>query len=182
MEKFDMKKILFIFTLCFLFAGTLSSSSVADQGHKPYLGSDAFERMKKLVGSWEAHMQMGQETMKMKASYKLTSGGSVLIETTHEGTPHEMVSVYHDNKKKELVMTHYCAEHNQPKLILTGMDKNNLTMDLSSDSDIDAAKETHIHSVSIQFEGNNKMTHMWTSHKDGKKDMVVKMAFNRLKK
>jgi hypothetical protein len=177
-----MKKILFIFSLCFLFVGTFSSLSIADQGHnKPYVGSEAFERMKKLVGSWEAHMQMGKEKMEMKASYKLTSGGSVLIETTHEGTPHEMVSVYHDNKKKELVMTHYCAEHNQPKLILTGMDNNNLTMDLSPDSDIDTAKETHIHSVSIQFDGNDKMSHKWTSHKDGKKDMVVNMAFNRAK-
>ncbi len=181
MEKLDMKKTLIIFALGFLFVGTFSSSSIADQGHKPYVGSDAFERMKKLVGSWEAHMKMGEQTMEMKASYKLTSSGSVLIETTHEGTPHEMVSVYHDNKKKELIMTHYCAEHNQPKLILTGMDNNKLMMDLSSDNDIDLAKETHIHSVSIQFEGNDKMTHMWTSHKGGKKDMVVKMAFNRAK-
>jgi len=180
-EEFNVKKILLIFLLCFLFVGTFSSISVADQGHKPYVGSDAFERMKKLVGNWEASMQMGQETMKMKASYKLTSGGSVLIETTHEGTPHEMVSVYHDNKKKNLIMTHYCAEHNQPKLVLTGMDNNKLMMDLSPDSDIDIANETHIHSVSIQFESNDKMSHMWTSHKEGKKDMVVKMAFNRLK-
>jgi hypothetical protein len=177
-----MKKILFIFALCFLFLGTFSSSSFADQGHqKPYVGSEAFERMKKLAGNWEAHMQMGGQTMEMKASYKLTSGGSVLIETTHEGTPHEMVSVYHDNKKKELVMTHYCAEHNQPKLMITGLDKNKLTMDLSPDSDIDTASETYIQSVSIQFDGDDKMSHKWTSHKGGKKDMVVDMAFNRAK-
>jgi len=176
-----MKKILFIFSFCFLFVGTFSSSSIADPGHKTYVGSEAFERMKKLVGSWEAHMKMGEQTMSMKASYKLTSGGSVLIETTHEGTPHEMVSVYHDNKKKELVMTHYCAEHNQPKLILKGINNDKLTMDLSPDSDIDPAKETHIHSVSIQFDGDDKMNHEWTSHKNGKKDMVVNMAFNRLK-
>ena len=78
-------------------------------------------------------------------------------------------------------MTHYCAEHNQPKLILQGMDNNKMTMDLSSDNEIDIASENHIHSAAIQFEGADKMTHVWTSFKGGKKDMVVKIAFNRMK-
>ena len=78
-------------------------------------------------------------------------------------------------------MTHYCAEHNQPKLVLAAMENNKLTMDLASDSDIDVAKEMHIHSTSIQFEGHDKMTQRWTSFSGGKKAMVVTMAFNRVK-
>ena len=54
-------------------------------------------------------------------------------------------------------------------------------MDLTSDSEIDVANESHIHSAAIQFEGDDRMTHMWTSFKDGKKDMVVKISFNRTK-
>ena len=176
-----MNKPLFIFVgmLCFLFMGTFSA--VADQGHKPYVGSKAFERMKQLVGNWEGSMDMGEKNMKMKASYKLTAAGSALVETFHEGTPHEMVSVWHDNKNKQLTMTHYCAEHNQPKLVLQGMDNSLMTMDLSPESEIDVARESHIHSSAIQFEGDDKMTQMWTSFKDGKKDKVVKIAFNRMK-
>ena len=45
------------------------------------------------------------------------------------GIPHEMVSVYHDDKNKK-----------------TGMD-------LSSDSDIDVAYEMHIRSFTFEFEG-----------------------------
>jgi hypothetical protein len=174
-----MNKILFIFValLCSLFTTT----AVADQGHKPYVGSKAFERMKQLAGSWEGSMNMGKETMKMKTSYKLTAAGSALVETTHEGSPHEMISVYHDNKSGKMTMVHYCAEHNQPKLILSTMNDNKLSMDLASDSDIDTANESHINSVSVQFDGNDKMTQMWTSFKGGKKDMVVEMAFNRVK-
>ena len=92
-----------------------------------------------------------------------------------------MVSIWHDKKNKKLSMTHYCAEHNQPKLVMQGMDKNQLKMDLTSDSEIDVANESHIHSAAIQFEGDDRMTHMWTSFKDGKKDMVVKISFNRTK-
>ena len=176
-----MNKTLFtlVVMLCFLSAATFSSAG--PEGHKPYVGSKAFERMKQLAGNWEGSMKMGQEVMKMKSSYKLTSAGSVLIETTHEGATHEMVSVYHDNKDKKLVMTHYCAEHNQPKLVLAKMDGNKLTMDLSSDSDIDVAREMHIHSIAIEFEGDDKMTQQWTSYADGKEGMVVTMAFNRVK-
>ncbi len=170
--------LIVVATFGLLFGATFSA--IADQGHKPYVGSKAFERMKQLEGNWEASMKMGEQTMKMIASYKLTSGGSVLIETTHEGAPHEMVSVYHDNKNKNLVMTHYCAEQNQPKLVLTEMGSNKLMMDLASDSDIDTAKEKHIHSVSFQFEDKDKMTQTWTSYADGKKDMVVKMEYTRV--
>ena len=78
-------------------------------------------------------------------------------------------------------MTHYCAEHNQPKLVLAAMENNKLTMDLASDSDVDVAKEMHIHSIAIQLEGADKMTQLWTSFAGGKKAMVVTIAFNRVK-
>ena len=174
-----MKKTLFIAMFYFLFGATFSA--VADQGNKPYVGSKAFERMKQLAGNWEATMDMGKGPQTVKASYKLTSAGSALIETVFEGAPHEMVSVYHDNKNGKLTMTHYWAEHNQPKLVLAGMNNNTLTMDLASDSDVDVAKEMHIHSIAIQFEGADKMTQLWTSFAGGKKAMVVTMVFNRVK-
>ncbi len=78
-------------------------------------------------------------------------------------------------------MTHYCAEHNQPKLVMQGMDNNQSKTDLASSSEIDVAKENHIHSAAIQFEGDGRMTYMWASFKEGKKDMEVKIAFNRVK-
>ena len=89
-----MEKTLFIAMFCFLFGATFSA--VADEGHKPYVGSKAFEQMKQLAGNWEATMDMGKGPQTVKASYKLTSAGSALIETVFEGAPHEMVSVYHD--------------------------------------------------------------------------------------
>ncbi len=151
------------------------------EGHKPYKGSEAFERVKQLVGTWQGEIDMGKGPQKVMASYKLTAAGSALVETVFEGAPHEMVSVYHDNKDRKLTMTHYCAEHNQPKLVLAGMDNNKMTMDLSSDNEIDVANEKHIHSASIQFEGHDRMTQLWTSFADGKKAQVIKIAFNRVK-
>ena len=149
--------------------------------HKPYVGSQAFERLKQLVGSWEGTMDAGKGPETVTASYKLTSADSAIVETVFEGTPMEMVSVYHDNRDRKLIMTHYCAEHNQPNLTLVSMDNNQLTLDLSKDSDIDVAKETHIHAATIRFEGKDKMIQQWTSFEGGKKKQVVEIAYQRVR-
>jgi hypothetical protein len=150
--------------------------------HEPYTGSKAFERMKKLVGVWEGTMDMGEKgVMKSTLSYKLTAADSAIVETVFEGAPHEMMSIYHDDSNRQLTMTHYCAEHNQPKLTLTGLDDSKLTMDLSKKSDIDAAKELHIHSLTIRFDGGDKMTQQWVSFDNGKKQPVTEIAFKRVR-
>ena len=93
-----MNKTLFIFFTMFCFLSGGASSSIADEGHKLYVGSKALERMKQLAGNWEGEGDFGKGIEKVKANYRLTSADSTIIETFHMGMPHEMVSVYHDDK------------------------------------------------------------------------------------
>ncbi len=174
-----LKTIFASLTFFLMFSGI----SFADAGgeHKPYVGSTAFEQMKQLAGNWEGSMDMGQGPMTFKASYKLTSGGSALIETIFEGAPHEMVSVYHDNSDKKLTMIHYCAEHNQPRFILTSMEGGKLMMDITKDSQSEVAQQKHIHNALIHIQGKDNMVQHWTGYEDGKKDKVVEMIFKRVK-
>jgi hypothetical protein len=151
-----------------------------EPSQKPYVGSEAFEQMKQLAGSWESTMDKGQGPVTMKASYKLTAGGSAIIETVFEGAPHEMVTVYYDNTKRELNMTHYCMLHNQPKMALQGTKPNELTFDLSKSGDINAAKDDHMHALTITFEGKDKMVQHWTRFQGGKKKEVVDIAYKRV--
>ena len=65
-----------------------------DQGHKPSVGSKAFERMKQLAGNWEGEGDFGKGIEKVKANYRLTSANSKMIDTFYMGMPHEMFSVY----------------------------------------------------------------------------------------
>lgn len=150
------------------------------QEPKPYVGSEAFEQMKQLVGSWEGTMDMGKGPQKVMASYKLTSGGSAIVETVFKGAPHEMITVFHDNPKKQLTMTHYCSLGNQPTMSLKSMDKNALVFDLVHDSGIDVAHEKHMHGAAITFEGNDKMTQHWTKFEGGKNQGVVKVGYSRV--
>ena len=98
--------------------------------------------------------------------YKVTSNGSAVVETLFPGTPHEMISVYHDNHNGKLTMTHYCAFGNQPKLDLVKLESGQLDFELSPSSDIPAG-EDHMHSLKIAIE-DNKLTQTWTCEKSGK--------------
>ncbi len=173
---------LFFAVTAFLLVFVAAQVTAQEHEHKPYTGSKAFERMKKLVGVWEGTMDMGDKgVMKSTLSYKLTAADSAIVETVFEGMPHEMMSIYHDDSRRQLTMTHYCAEHNQPKLMLTGMDDNKLAMDLSKDSDIDVTGEGHIHSLAIRFDGEDKMTQQWVSFENGKKGQTVEIDFKRVR-
>ena len=119
----------------------------------PYKGSAAFERMKSLVGKWSADSPM---MGKMNTEFRLISGGSVIEERFAEGTPMEMLSVYHDVNGK-LQMTHYCALRNQPKMALSKSTADSLTFDFVPTPGLNAAKEKHMHGATYTFVDANHL-------------------------
>jgi outer membrane lipoprotein-sorting protein len=156
------------------------SPSVADQEHPIYEGSQAFQKMKQLAGQWEGTVNFGEGTQTIKASYRVTSAGSVLVETIFEGTPNEMVTIYHDDKNKRLGLTHYCGLNNQPKLALIGAKENTLEFDLAKDGSVDAQHEPHMHALTLTFAGKNEIKQNWTQFAEGEKKKVVEITFKRV--
>ena len=162
------------------FVLVFNTVAFADAGHhKPYVGSPAFEKMRSLVGEWEGTIDMGQGPQTITTQYRLTSAGSALVETTFDGHPHEMMTIYHDDSKKQLTMVHYCAEHNQPKMTLTKSDGNRIELNLAKDADINVASESHMHAVVIEFTGKDEIVQHWTSYADGKEKAKVTLSFKR---
>src|SRR5579863_7305270 len=82
--------------------------------------SKEFQQMKQLVGTWKGTKIGGakDEPDTVEVDYKLTAGGSTLQETLVPGTPHEMVTMYHDENGK-LTMTHYCMMGNTPHMAVS---------------------------------------------------------------
>ncbi len=156
------------------------SLQLTAQEQEPYIGSAEFERLKELVGSWECEADMGNGPQVITISYRLTSGGSVIVDTIFAGSPHEMITVYHDNSKGNLTLTHYCMLGNQPKMVLKSNEMDELSFALSEDSDIDVANETHMHSVKFKFEGNDDMVQSWKNYEGGKESKVMSFAFKRV--
>ena len=142
----------------------------ADAGHEmPVIkSSPEFEKLKSLVGTWKGTTtEMDGKVGDATVEYQLTSGGSALVETLFKGTPHEMVSVYHDTNGK-LSMTHYCMLGNHPELALKAVKNNAYEFDLKENSGIDSAKEQHMHALRLEMPDANTLVQKWQCWKDGK--------------
>ena len=135
--------------------------------HQAPPASKALDRIKALAGRWEgtAQMENGQ-TKPAVVEYKVTSGGSAVVETLGPGTPHEMVSVYHDDGGT-LAMTHYCMLGNQPVLKLTEDEPQQMTFSLDGTRGIGSAQEMHMHGLSLTWADPDHLTQTWTSYSDG---------------
>ena len=130
----------------------------------PYKGSAAFERMKSLVGKWSGE---SPEMGKMNTEFRLIAGDSVVEERFAQGTPMEMLSVYHDVNGK-LTMTHYCMLRNQPRMRLVGQTADSLTFDLAPTPGLNPAKDMHMHGATYTFLDANHFKLEGVSWKDGK--------------
>ena len=76
-----------------------------------------FEALKALAGEWEGTATQDGKAAPgaTRATFKVVSGGSAVMLVTDPGTPHEMVTLFHQDDGA-LLATHYCAAMNQPRL------------------------------------------------------------------
>ena len=172
--------LLLITSMCLSLTGLFVA--YAGENHSaPYTGSKEFERMKQLVGAWEGTSDMGKEGEKVRVEYRLTAGGSALVETLFPGSAEEMVSVYHDQKGK-LAMTHYCMLRNQPHMTLRKADAQTIDMVFARNgNDINPAKEKHMHAVLITFTDSDHITQKWTLFENGKDQGGVTLKLTRVR-
>jgi hypothetical protein len=133
----------------------------------PYSASKGFERMKELTGVWEGTSNMAKDGEKVRVEYRLSSGGSSIVETLFPGTPHEMVSVYFDNKGV-LTMTHYCVLRNQPGMKLRKVDTQNLNFVFVGGTNINPKRDSYMGSLTITFLDKNHIIESWALFREGK--------------
>jgi hypothetical protein len=131
-------------------------------------GKAAFERLKTLAGAWHGRAGHGEAGQPATVTYRVASGGSVVEETLFPGTPHEMISMYHV-VDGELVLTHYCAMANQPRMRLDrkASTPDRLVFAFDGGTNFDPAKDTHIHSGVIEWKGDTLQS-AWTVYAGGK--------------
>jgi hypothetical protein len=140
-------------------------------------------KVKKLIGTWVAEDDKGKPTDTVVSVFKLTAAGSAVQETIFPGQPHEMVSVYHMDGK-DIVMTHYCAMGNQPKLKIDPASKDNeLKFSFVGGTNLDPAKDMHMHEGSIKWTDDDHIVWSWQGYMDGKpvKDHGISMKLVRKK-
>ncbi|HET7826757.1 MAG TPA: hypothetical protein VFK90_15590 [Anaeromyxobacter sp.] len=125
----------------------------------------AFERLKSLAGEWRGKAGRGEPANPAVVRWETISGGTAVMETLFPGTPHEMRSVYHLDGG-QLVMTHYCAMGNQPRVRLApASTKDELVFEFAGGTNLDPKKDVHVHSGKIRFAGADELDVEWAVFK-----------------
>ncbi|MGV3483580.1 MAG: hypothetical protein ACO1RT_04080 [Planctomycetaceae bacterium] len=111
----------------------------------------AFEKLKKLSGTWVEADKDGKPTEKVVSIVRVTAAGSAVQETLFPGEPMEMVSVYHLDHQ-DLLMTHYCALGNQPQMKADpASPPNQIRWQFVRGTNLDPAKDAHMHAATVTF-------------------------------
>lgn len=161
--------------LCLLCFGVLFSTAWPDEGKAKDKNPPAkvaagklFERLKSLSGDWELAKasNLGPKG-KVMVRYRLTAGGSAVVETIFPDTNMEMMSVYHRDGE-QLVMTHYCCAGNQPRMrARAGKDKDEVVFEFTGGGNLDPAKDPHIHGGLLRFVDADRLHSEWDFHVGG---------------
>jgi len=160
----------------------LALAAAASAEEKVAAKAGGLDRLKKLAGTWVAVDDKGQPTDNVVSVFKVTSAGTAVQETIFPGTGHEMVSVYYVDGP-DVVLTHYCALGNQPHLKLDpSSSKNRLDFKFVSGSNLNPAKDMHMHEGSITVVDDDHIESTWQAWQDGKPAAGHKLAMKLVRK
>lgn len=155
-------------------AGANTSTGAKDDGN----AAAAFNKMKSLVGQWEASSDKGKVT----SSYELVSNGTALVEHITVPGENTMLTVYNLDGNR-LVLTHYCSAGNQPHMQAEAFDpaSNQIRFDFVSAGNLANAADGHMHSAKITLLGPDTFNADWTFYKDGKAAFSQPIQFHRVR-
>ena len=161
-----------------------AGTSAADLAPKAKVdGKAALERLKGLAGEWRGHVTT-PDGPEASVVYGVTAGGSTVTERLFPGTGHEMFTLYHLDGG-ELVLTHYCAMGNQPRMRLVqvaGTDPVELKFDFAGGANVDPAKDAHMHAGRMVLRGPDRLEAEWAVYDKGKQAGANTFALERVRK
>jgi hypothetical protein len=138
-----------------------------------------FDSLKTLTGEWSGTVNEGGETLQTTAVVAVVSDNSAIMHQLDPGSPHNMITMFHTDGA-ELLATHYCSAHNQPRMkLVPSSDSNSLLFDFKDGTNI-APGDGHMQSVKFIFVDANHHYEDW-SYIDGGKIYTRRFDFHRKK-
>jgi len=133
--------------------------------------SPAFEELKALAGDWEGKMADGPTA---NVNYRVTSAGSVVVETIMPGESGEMVTLFHRDGDS-LVATHYCGAQNQPRMRASGAsaDGKEIAFKFLDVTNLASPDAEYMREVTFHFQDADHFTATWISRAQGKDSPTI---------
>jgi hypothetical protein len=138
------------------------------------------ERVKQLRGTWEMVDEHGKPAGQIV--YAVSSNGSAVREVMFPGSDEEMTNVYHMDGPT-LVMTHYCAAGNQPRMrAAPGGPADPIDLRFDGVSNLRQADEMYMGRMKLTIADRDHIRQEWWSYRSGKEDLAHHVAFDLKRK
>ena len=117
-----------------------------------------FGPVRALEGTWSVETPEGPAEVR----FQLSSRGSVVRELMFPGTEHEMTNMY-SLDGNSLVMTHYCAGGNQPRMRATELAGKRMAFESVGVSDLEESEDHYMGAMTLVLVDADHVEQHWTS-------------------
>lgn len=132
-----------------------------------------FVKMKQLAGKWE----VSWEDKRQVSSLDVISDGSALMQSD----PNEnMVTMFHLDGSR-LMLTHYCAAKNQPRMVGSVRPDGAVEFKFLDATNLPDPKTGHMHRMILTFKDADHFSQEWFFMKDGKEGKGETFNYTRKK-
>lgn len=149
--------------------GSLARGAASDAKKAELLGA-----IKSLEGEWVQQTPEGPSTI----TFKVSSAGSTVREIMFPGTDHEMTNMYHMDGD-ELILTHYCAVGNQPRLRATHFSGDSIHFTCESVSNLATNESMYMGEMILTIVNPNTIKETWTHFDKGARAGVAAFELTR---
>lgn len=170
--------VLVVFLGCLLAGFALAAD---DPTATVYDAHSAFEAIKSMEGTWVGTVTRGEdgEPRETKIVYDVSANGHSVIETFSPGSPMEMFSVYHMDGDK-LLMTHYCALGNAPKMKLVPSETpGELAFAFNGGTNLDPEVDPHAHEGTMKILGPDEVSTVAVGYSGGEPGLTQYFSMKR---
>ena len=130
----------------------------------------AFATIKSLPGIWEGKGHDGQT---LQVTFKVTSGGSAVLSEI-QVPKEDMISMIHLDGPDRLLLTHYCAAGNQPRMQASvSSDGKVITFNYVDATNLATPDSGHMHKMILTVLDDNHHTEEWVFVDHGKEHKEV---------
>jgi hypothetical protein len=150
-----MKSVRIAITLFFVFVTSAAFAASAAQ--------KSFEELKSLTGSWEGKASNGKM---VQVDYRVTANGSALMSEIKGDE--DMISMFSLDGDR-LLITHYCAVGNQPRMVASSSpDGKTITFDFLDATNLASPDAAHMNRLIVSIPDANHHTEEWIYNDHGK--------------
>ncbi len=139
----------------------------------------AFERFKGLEGTWVGKSTKGWTE---QISYQTIATGSCVLESSFDAHLNEkMVTMFYVDGSR-LMLTHFCAAKNQPRLVATEFadDGARITFTFLDATGIPSRDTGHMDKVVFRFVDSDRFKSQWTWYQAGKEKWLEEIELTRV--